>query len=152
MGSGYIVQRGGESKPSGTISITENETVDVIEYAYADVNVVYPNVASLIDRSITSIQIPNGLTSIRQNAFRSCTLLTSATIPSSVTSIGNWAFIDCTSLTSVTVKSTTPPTAGTNLFNNTHADLIIYVPAGSVETYKAAANWSTYASRIQAIT
>ena len=27
MGSGYIVQRGGESKPSGTISITENETV-----------------------------------------------------------------------------------------------------------------------------
>jgi hypothetical protein len=28
---------------------------------------------------------------------------------------------------------------------------IIYVPSASVDTYKAASGWSTYASRIQAI-
>ena len=54
-------------------------------------------------------------------------------------------------LTSVTLEATTPPTLGTTVFNGTHADLVIYVPAGSVEAYKSATNWSTYASKIQAI-
>jgi len=50
----------------------------------------------------TTFTIPNGVTSIRYDAFASCTSLTSITIPNSVTSIGNEAFYDCTSLTSVT--------------------------------------------------
>ena len=37
------------------------------------------------------------------SAFRGCSGLTSVTIPDSVTSIGNWAFYGCSGLTSVTI-------------------------------------------------
>ncbi len=49
------------------------------------------------------VTIPNGVTSIGNNAFSQCTSLTSVTIPDSVTSINNFAFKDCTGLTSVTL-------------------------------------------------
>lgn len=53
--------------------------------------------------SLTSVTIPEGLTGIGDNAFAECTSLTSVTIPDSVTSIGFGAFTCCTSLTSVTI-------------------------------------------------
>ncbi|MGA3006393.1 MAG: leucine-rich repeat domain-containing protein, partial [Opitutaceae bacterium] len=52
-----------------------------------------------------SYVIPNGVTSIREMAFDSCTALTSVTIPNSVTSIGGGAFEGCTGLTSVTIPA-----------------------------------------------
>lgn len=99
---------------------------------------------------LTSINIPNGVTSIRGNAFRNCSGLTSIDIPSGVTSIGLRAFFNCSSLTSVTVNARTPPTLGTYVFDGTN-NCPIYVPSASVDGYKSATNWGTYASRIQAI-
>ena len=43
-------------------------------------------------KSLTSVTIPNSVTSIRSSAFEGCTSLTSVTIPNSVTSIGYEAF------------------------------------------------------------
>ena len=54
---------------------------------------------------LTSITIPNSVTSISNYAFKSCTSLTSITIPNSVTSIGDNAFENCTALTSVTLPT-----------------------------------------------
>ena len=54
-------------------------------------------------RSLTSVDIPDGVTSIGGYAFASCYSLTSVTIPGSVTSIGNRTFSDCISLTSVDI-------------------------------------------------
>ena len=54
---------------------------------------------------LTSVTIPNSVTSIGNKAFYGCTSLTSVTIPNSVTSIGVWAFDGCTSLTSVTIPN-----------------------------------------------
>ena len=51
---------------------------------------------------ITNLIIPDGVTSIRERAFRYCTGLTSVTIPNSVKSIGAGAFYSCTGLNSVT--------------------------------------------------
>ena len=95
---------------------------------------------------LTSVTIPSSVIIIMAYAFTSCTRLTSVTIPSSVTSIGSYDFADCTGLTSVTVEATTPPTLGYNVFDDTSASLVIYVPATSVDAYKAASGWSTYAS------
>jgi hypothetical protein len=100
--------------------------------------------------SLTSIYIPNSVTSISNQAFYQCSGLTSINIPSGVTSINSWAFEGCSSLDSITVEATTPPTLGSGAFTNTN-NCPIYVPSGSVNAYKAAEYWSNYASRIQAI-
>ena len=101
--------------------------------------------------SLTSVTIPNSVTSIRDSAFYDCTSLASVTISNSVTSIGSNVFYYCISLTSVTVEATNPPALGNSTFYGTNANLVIYVPATSVDAYKAASGWSSYASKIQAI-
>lgn len=53
--------------------------------------------------SLTSVKIPESVTSIGRDAFEGCTSLTSIEIPDSVTSIGDWAFDGCTSLTSIEI-------------------------------------------------
>lgn len=122
---------------------------------------------------LINVAIPSGVTSIENNAFQNCKGLVSITIPDSVISIGNTAFSGCRNITSVTIPSkvtsigsnafqnwvsasefhllpTTPPSLGSSAFSNIPSDCIIYVPAASVEDYKAAANWSALASKIQA--
>src|SRR5215468_163712 len=47
---------------------------------------------AFIDHTITSVTIPNSVTSIGGYAFYGCFNLASVTIPNSVTSIGDWAF------------------------------------------------------------
>ena len=55
--------------------------------------------------SLTNITIGNSVTSIGSSAFSGCTSLTSVTIPNSVTSIGDSAFYGCSSLTSITIPN-----------------------------------------------
>ena len=123
--------------------------------------------------SLTSIEIPDSVTSVGNNAFAGCTSLTSVTIPDSVINIGSGAFNNCSSLTSVIIPNsvtnirmgafqgcsgitsitslnTTPPTLGNSTLP-THTTYIIYVPAGSVEAYKTKQYWKNKASQIQAI-
>ena len=58
-------------------------------------------------RSLTSVTIPNSVTSIGERAFWGCDGLTSVTIPNSVTSIGKYAFGNCSSLKSIIIPSGT---------------------------------------------
>lgn len=100
---------------------------------------------------LTSVVIPDSVTTIRTYCFSGCNSIKNVSIGSGVTLMDQQCFVNCPSLETVAIHATTPPTLGANAFINTHANLAIYVPAASVDTYKAAANWSTYASRIQAI-
>ena len=52
---------------------------------------------------LTSVSIPDSVTSIGYYAFSGCTSLTSLAIPDSVTRIGSYAFQYCSNLTSVTI-------------------------------------------------
>ena len=54
-------------------------------------------------KEITSVTIPDTVTSIGEGAFFYCPNLTSVTIPDSVTSIGAYAFYNCENLKSVTI-------------------------------------------------
>lgn len=101
--------------------------------------------------NLINVEIPSSITTIGGQAFMYCSSLSSITIPSSVTIIDADAFYFSSGLTSITVEATTPPTlGGSYVFYNTN-NCPIYVPAESVNTYKAASGWSSYASRIQAI-
>ena len=97
---------------------------------------------------LSSVTIPNKVTSIGNNAFYNCYSLSSITIPSNVTSIGSNAFLGCAGLNEIHLLPINPPTLSTNAFSNTPSDFVIYVPQNSLEAYKAASNWSTYASKM----
>ncbi len=53
--------------------------------------------------ALTSVTMPDCVTSIGDGAFYDCESLITITIGSGVTSIGNWAFYNCSSLTSITI-------------------------------------------------
>lgn len=52
---------------------------------------------------VTSVTIPDSVTSISYGTFYNCQALTSVTIPDSIVSIGEWAFYRCVSLASITL-------------------------------------------------
>lgn len=91
--------------------------------------------------------------------FADCANLTSVIIEGN-TSIDNYSFARNNGhLTSITMYSTTPPSCATSAFKYYKSgsgyvpmtSIKIYVPSQSVNAYKAASGWSTYASKIQAI-
>ena len=99
--------------------------------------------------ALPSITIPDGVTSISSYAFQYCYSLQSITIPDSVTSIGTGAFSTCYSMEEYHIKPTTVPTGGSNMFSGISSGTVIYVPVASLDAYKTATNWSTYASYMQ---
>ena len=101
--------------------------------------------------SLSAVTISDSVTSIGDGCFQGCSSLTCIIIPKYVTSLGKGCFAYSNNLASVTCKATTPPTLGSNAFKITHSELVIYVPAESVDAYKSATNWSEYADKIQAI-
>lgn len=84
----------------------------LVKYLGKDTNVIIPDGVTSIGNeafehctSLTNVIIPDGVISIRRYAFRGCVSLKNITIPNSVTSIGDFAFKGCTSLTSVTIPN-----------------------------------------------
>lgn len=128
--------------------------------------------------SLSSVTIPNSVTTIGNNAFDNCNLK-SVTIPDSVTTLGQ-AFMGCdnlvnvtigsgvtsiaggafahSSLQNITINATTPPSGGSadyGIFANTPISIVgdghIYVPEESVDLYKASSGFSAYSNCITCI-
>ena len=110
--------------------------------------------------SITSINIPNGVTTISSNAFYNCknlkyitipdsvtyiasyafygcSLLRSINIPNSVTTISSYAFYSCTSLTSITIPDSVT-SIGDNAFYNCISLTSITIPNSVTSIYSYA--------------
>ena len=142
---------------SSLTSITiPNSVTSIGKYAFSDctslTSITIPNSVTSIEHaafsgctSLTYITIPNSVTSIGDAAFSDCTSLTSITIPNSVTFIGQSAFSGCTSLTTIICKAIKVPTLGYYVFDNIpQTEATLYVPAESLEDYKAANQWKYF--------
>ena len=145
--------------PKGNIEqVTIGDGVEVLPCSFAK------------GSKITSVTIPNSVTSIGNYAFEGCSGLTSVTIPNSVTSIGYGAFSDCSGLTLVSIgKSVTSigdyafqgcsglwlvcskivEPEGIQLGDNVFAGIpfatcILNVPSGSIASYQSADQWKDF--------
>lgn len=156
MSDGFIIKRGGSGASGGGVdpSVIARTAANITADMLKGVTKI-GRLAFYRYERLKSIEIPNGVTIIYDYAFEYCNI-ESIEISSSVTNIYEAAFYGCSKLAIVTVKATTPPDLyvdyddhdpfyGCNLLN------AFYVPAESVEAYKAASGWSTYADKIQAI-
>lgn len=102
-------------------------------------------------RTLKSIYWPVSIASIGSTTFGYNQNLKKAYVPSSVTSIGSTAFAHCSTLFEVHMLGTTPPSlSNTDAFSDVPAGFVIYVPSSTVNTYKNATNWSSYAANIEA--
>lgn len=161
--------------PSSVVEIGEN----ALWYCTGLTSVTIPNsVITIGDTAfincdgLTSVTIPNSVTTIGEAAFSDCDNLVSVVIGNSVITIGQQVFFNCplTSITlppsireigravfalvtlrTITCKALIPPIID-GAGGYPPSLTAVYVPAASVDAYKAAENWSDYANIIQPIT
>lgn len=141
----------------GLKSITLPETITSID-----------NTAFGYCTSLRTIEIPNSVKTIGDEAFTGCSALSSAKIGESVESIGDYGFFGCTGLSDITVPESVTHIGeyafmGVHWLNEVHAESIVpsdahvtsfsnmayenatlYVPAGTLDTYKAHPTWSKF--------
>lgn len=92
---------------------------------------------------LPEIAIPEGITTIGSNMFNTCGSLEKVTLPSTITGIGDSAFASCHSMKELIVYAPTPP-AASSLPNGETTTL--YVPEGSIQAYKDAPRWGSFAT------
>ncbi len=97
---------------------------------------------------LTAVTIGGNITALPDSIFYSCPELETVTIGSGIKSIGNEAFSNCDKLKTIICKAENPPTLGGYILTAIEG-LQIKVPAGSVDKYKSAPIWSTYAQYIK---
>ena len=120
--------------------ILNNTAVVVTNYKYkgtaADVTipscykgkpVTAINNAAFPNSAVTSVTIPDSVTSIPDAAFVNCSQLTNISIPNSVTYIGFFAFSSCTSLKSITLPSSLR-TIGNSAFAGCPSSMTVTYP------------------------
>ena len=100
--------------------------------------------SAFLESGLSSITLPNTLQTIGQYAFLRSSNLKTVVLSSNLKSIGASAFADCP-LTSITCPAPTPPTILNSTFSSsTYSTATLYVPASSLETYKAANYWKNF--------
>ena len=117
-------------------------------------SVVIPNhVTSIGEGSFSScinletVSIGNGLTTIAESAFEDCSAMTSLTLGSSITSIQYGAFKRCSSLAEITSFNPTAPTVSNNSFYGVPNTIPVNVPCGSTPSYLS--RWSYFSNFVE---
>ena len=130
-----------EFTPDNTAVIVNNykckgTAADVtIPSCYKGKPVTAINNAAFPNSAVTSVTIPDSITSIPDAAFVNCSQLTNISIPNSVTYIGYSAFSSCTSLKSITLPSSLS-TIGNSAFAGCPSSMTVTYP-GSKKQWDA---------------
>ena len=143
--------------PSSVTSIGESITSDCVSLTSIVVEEGNPqydsrdNCNAIIDKDENKLiagckntVIPSSVTTIGEKAFQGIPL-TSIVIPGSVTALEYRAFAFCSDLTDVYCLAENVPSTDPDAFYwLSYETATLYVPAGSVEKYKAAAPWKNF--------
>ena len=124
---------------------------------------------SELKNSFHTLVLPQGLTTIGDNAFADCAALQAVAIPTTVTNIGAAAFQNCTALTQVLIpegvqhlednafkgcsalatvyaQAQIPPVLGNMVFNSKP---VCYVPTGGVLATYQVSTWANFATSFE---
>lgn len=125
-------------------------------YCYGLTSVTIPESVTTISTgafnycmNLSTVTIPNSVTSIGDGAFSTCESLTSVTIGSGVTRIGENAFGWCESLSDVYCYAENVPETNINVFEYSPiVSATLHIPSSALEQYKAVAPWSSFGTII----
>ena len=140
--------------------------LSLVSIAFPDTITSIPTRALYYCSALTTVKFPNSLTALENNALEAthivdinlpdigeiiyralaCSYAKTVTIGGQGATIKNYA-LSLPVLEWMKITTTNLSTLGTN--NIINANAIIYVPDAQVNDYKAAANWSAYASQIK---
>ena len=94
---------------------------------------------------MTSVTIPNSVTSIGDYTFYNCSGLTSVTIPNSVKSIEYGAFKSCSNLENVYCYAEKFSSIDNDIFSDSYIEYAtLHVPSSAISYYQTTAPWSRF--------
>lgn len=99
---------------------------------------------------LTNITIPDSVSVLGSAAFQGCSALNTVVLGEGITTLNSNCFYNCKAISSFTCKATTPPAIRHNALAGIPVNTALYVPADSIDLYKAATGWSEF-TNIQAI-
>ena len=97
--------------------------------------------------SLNSVVISEGVTNIESEAFSNCSGLATVVLPSSLPAMQKDLFVRCDSLSSIICYADTPLVLSSEGFLGglDRSKCTLYVPSASIDDYKNAAYWNTFA-------
>ena len=94
---------------------------------------------------LTTVELGDGIESIGNYAFSGCSALDSFSFGHSVATIGEEAFSDCTAMTRLQSRAEVPPVCGNQALDDINKwTCELFVPAKSLDAYKAAEQWKEF--------
>lgn len=144
-----------QNTPLSSVSIPSSVTT-IGGYAFYSTNlesVTFPKVENIEYHAfsncsqLSEVNFAEGLLEIGSQAFEYCPALTKIDLPGTLLNVNGGAFGYCTNLKSVTCRAVIPPTHNgySSILNGCDfKDVTLYVPAMSIDTYRAEPGWDSF--------
>ena len=96
-------------------------------------------------RIIGTLEIPENITAIKEQAFLGCISIEKIVLPSKIDVIKSGAFQNCYGLGSIVCNAVNPPYVESEAFDGvSKSDVVVEVPEASIAAYRTASGWSDF--------